>query len=149
MDEVVYVGFGEELSVELATKFVNDDACGAISIFVGVTRRDQLESGTVKGLEFEAHVPLATGVMNQIISEYMRQEPQVRKVYMYHRLGYVGVGETNVVLAVSSAHRQVSMRAMEAIMESLKAKLPVWKKEVFENGQYVWKTNRECTLASN
>ena len=143
------MGFGEELSVELATKFVSDDACGAISIFVGVTRRDQLESGTVKGLEFEAHVPLAMVVMKEIISEYMRQEPQVRKVYMYHRLGYVCVGETNVVLAVSSAHRQVSMRAIEEIMESLKAKLPVWKKEVFENGQYVWKTNRECTLASN
>ena len=149
MNERVRVRFGEQVSVEEATKFVSDDSCGAISVFVGVTRKDTLEDGVVKGLEFEAHVPLGTAVMTEIISDYLEEEPGVKKVYMCHRLGYVGVGDTNVVLAVSSAHRQVSMRAVEAIMHALKAKLPVWKKEVFENGQYVWKANQECTLASN
>ena len=149
MNERVRVRFGEQVSVEEATKFVSDDSCGAISVFVGVTRKDTLEDGVVKGLEFEAHVPLATAVMTEIISYYLDEEPSVKKVFMCHRLGYVGVGDTNVVLAVSSAHRQVSMRAVEAIMHTLKAKLPVWKKEVFENGQYVWKANQECTLASN
>ena len=150
MEERICVWFDEKnLSVDDATRFVCDDLCGAISIFIGVTRKDETETGVVKGLEFEAHVGLATAVMKDIVMEYMRQEPLVKKVYMCHRLGYVGVGETNVILAVSSGHRQVSMRAVEDIMHSLKEKLPVWKKEVFENGQFVWKANKECTLASN
>jgi molybdopterin synthase catalytic subunit len=148
-DGVVCIQFGQSVSLEEATRFVTDDACGAISIFVGVTRRDDVDMGIVQGLEFEAHVPLASTVMRDIIDEYFREEPRLKKVYMSHRLGYVAVGDTNVILAVSSAHRDVSMGAVEDIMNALKSKLPVWKKEVFQSGRYVWKANKECSLASN
>jgi molybdopterin synthase catalytic subunit len=145
----ICIKFGESVSMDEATKFVSADACGAISIFVGVTRRDEAEKGTVVGLEFEAHVPLGTAVMKDIVEEYIAREPRVMKVYMSHRIGYVAVGDTNVILAVSSGHRDVSMRAIEDLMNSLKAQLPVWKKEVFDSGEYVWKTNKESSLASN
>lgn len=150
MDEGgVCIKFGESVSLEEATRFVTDNACGAISIFVGVTRRDEVEMGIVEGLGFEAHVPLASAVMRNIIDEYLRKEPRLKKVYMSHRLGYVAVGDTNVILAVSSAHRDVSMRAVEDIMNALKSKLPIWKKEMFQSGRYEWKANKECSLASN
>ena len=137
------------LSVDEATRFVNDESCGAVSVFIGVTRKDNVDNGIVTGLEFEAHIPLAIAIMNEIAREYMDKEPQVRRVFISHRLGFVRVGETNVILAVSSGHRDVSMRATQELMDTLKAKVPVWKKEVLDNGKYVWKANKEWILASN
>ena len=73
MNECVLVQFSDHpLSVEEATRFVSDDSCGAISVFVGVTRKDRSDQGIVAGLEFETHVPLATAVMNDILDEYMQ-----------------------------------------------------------------------------
>jgi molybdopterin synthase catalytic subunit len=131
-------------------EFVSDPECGAVSIFTGITRRDIVEGkGTVVGLEFEAHQVLAISVMEDIVSVYRKNHPDVRNVYICHRLGFVPVGETNVVIAVSSPHRVVALRAVEDLMNELKTHFPVWKKEIFDTGEYIWKDNNNVYHSQN
>ncbi len=64
-------------------------------------------------------------------------------VYIEHRIGSVDVSESNIVIAVSSGHRKCAFRACEAIMDTIKARLPIWKKEVFDDGSTRWLVNAE------
>ncbi len=127
-----------------AETFVLDDQCGAVATFVGVTRRDKVpDRGEVMALEFEAHVSLAEAVLFQIVEEHRLSNPDLRHVFIHHRMGTVAVGEGNVVIAVSSPHRTSAFRALEAIMSGLKAKAPIWKKELFTDKSYRWQENAE------
>jgi len=127
-----------------ALKFVTSPECGAVSMFTGITRNDFVkDKGTVVGLEFEAHAPLAIAVMTEIVEQYRLINTEVRHVYIVHRLGYVPVGDFNVVVAVSSPHRAVALKAVDDLMNELKAHFPVWKKEVYDQGEYTWKENSE------
>ena len=132
-----------EVGVQQAMEFVTDEKCGAAATFVGVTRSDVVENKRVTALEFEAHVKLAESVMHQIIDEYRAKKPNLVHVFVHHRLGVVPAGEGNVVIAVSSGHRRAAFQALENIMDQLKAKLPVWKKEIYDDGSYRWLENAE------
>ena len=126
-----------------AERFVTDERSGAVATFVGVTRKDVVGGKTVVALEFEAHVPLAESVLNQIVEKHRSENPDLRHVFIHHRLGRVPVGEGNVVIAVSSPHRKSAFTGVQAIMDELKALLPVWKKEIFDDQTYRWQENAE------
>lgn len=83
---------------------------------------------------------MAEKVIQSLITD-ARSKWQLTKVAVYHRLGTVPVGETSVIIAVSSEHRQ-SLQAVEWLIDELKKKAPIWKKEVYEDGS-VWKENRD------
>ena len=138
----------EPLDLLEGISFVNDAECGAVSSFVGVTRADRVGDKVVVGLEFETHEPLLLAALEQMVDGYRQNVPEVKHVYVKHRIGCVPVGEANVVIVVSAGHRKVSMKAVEDLMDELKATLPVWKKEVFEGGEYVWKENVEFKLGT-
>jgi molybdopterin synthase catalytic subunit len=122
---------------------VSDEECGAVASFVGVTRRDSVNGKIVSGLEFEAHVQLAESVLMDIVTSYRSQDSSLRHVFIHHRLGVVPVGEGNVVIAVSSGHRKTAFKAVQELMDQLKAQLPVWKKEWFTDNSYRWCQNIE------
>ena len=127
-----------------AHQFVADENCGAVASFLGVTRRDILDrTRQVVALEFEAHVQLAEAVLNQIITRHRDENPELAHVFIHHRIGTVPVGDANVVIAVSSPHRKSAFRAVQALMDELKARLPVWKKERFSDDSYRWQENVE------
>ena len=73
----------------------------------------------------------------------MRQRWDVCKVAIAHRTGVVPVGESSVVIAVSSAHRREALEATQFGIDELKASVPIWKKEVYEDGS-TWKANKEA-----
>lgn len=92
-------------------------------------------------LDYEAYVPMAIKVLEQVVQE-ARQKWELKHVAIYHRTGTVPVGQVSVIVAVSSAHRKEAMHATEYLIDHLKARCPIWKKEVYNDGS-VWKGSCE------
>lgn len=85
---------------------------------------------------------MASKFLGELITE-ARGRWSLRHVAVYHRTGTVPVGMASVVVAVSSVHRREAMRATEYLIDELKRRCPIWKKEVYEDGS-MWKQNSEC-----
>lgn len=93
-------------------------------------------------LEYEAYVPMAEQELLKICAE-ARRRWRLTKVALVHRIGLVPIGEASVVVAVSSVHRKDSLEAVHFCIDTLKETVPIWKKEVYEDGGEVWKSNVE------
>ncbi|XP_047033471.1 molybdopterin synthase catalytic subunit-like isoform X1 [Helicoverpa zea] len=135
----------DKLSVDEIAELVTDDKCGAVSLFIGTTR-DNFEGKKVVRLEYEAYEPMALKALKSICEEVRDKWPAVHSIAIYHRLGIVPCRESSVVIAVSSPHRRDSLDAVSHCIETLKASVPIWKKEVYEGDAPVWKENIECTV---
>jgi molybdopterin synthase catalytic subunit len=112
---------------------VVDERAGAIATFLG-TVRVQSRGRDVIALEYEAYEEMAEDVMAEIASE-LEGRYDLCKVAISHRLGRVEVGETSVAIAVSAPHRQDALAACADAIEALKARVPLWKKELYEGGE--------------
>eukprot|EP00013_Stygamoeba_regulata_P016977 CAMPEP_0177671884 /NCGR_PEP_ID=MMETSP0447-20121125/24994_1 /TAXON_ID=0 /ORGANISM="Stygamoeba regulata, Strain BSH-02190019" /LENGTH=206 /DNA_ID=CAMNT_0019179411 /DNA_START=669 /DNA_END=1289 /DNA_ORIENTATION=+ len=117
-------------------------SCGAVSCFIGTTR-DSFHGKKVLRLEYEAYEPMALKEMRNLALLMREKWPQIGRVAIAHRVGIVPVGESSVVIAVSSVHRKDSLEAVQWCIDELKATVPVWKKEIYEDGS-AWKANAEC-----
>ena len=105
---------------------------GAINTFIG-TVRNQTSGKKVLRLEYEAYEPMAISEIMKIVN----QANDTWKLLGYavsHRVGVLNTGEIAVVVAVSTAHRKASFEACQFIIDSLKQTVPIWKREVFEDG---------------
>lgn len=105
---------------------------GAQIAFVGTTREWTGDKRTVR-LEYEAYEPMAISAMRQIGSEIGERWPGTWTAIV-HRIGEVAIGEASVVIAVSSAHRANAYEASRYAIERLKQIVPIWKKEIYEDG---------------
>jgi molybdopterin synthase catalytic subunit len=117
---------------------VAEPGSGAIATFSG-TVRDSFEGRRVLHLEYEAYEGMALKVLREI-GAALHERFEVSRVAIVHRTGRLEVGETSVAIAVSAAHRAAALAACALAIERLKAELPVWKKEFFEDGA-VWREN--------
>lgn len=106
---------------------------GGINIFLG-TVRDETKGKKVIRLEFEAYEKMALSEMKKIADQMMERWP-LHRVLIHHRTGVLKVGEIPVIIAVSSAHREAAFQACRFAIDTLKQTVPIWKKEVFENGE--------------
>jgi molybdopterin synthase catalytic subunit len=107
-------------------------ADGAVCLFVGVVR-DENQGRPVLHLEYEAYQEMALPLMEEIAAETARRFP-VTDVRLVHRLGRLEVGEASVAVAVCSPHRAEAFAACRFAIDSLKAKVPIWKKEFYADG---------------
>ncbi|OVA03910.1 Molybdopterin biosynthesis MoaE [Macleaya cordata] len=132
----------ENIHVDLAKyiNFVRTPQSGAIATFSGTTR-DTFEGKTVLELRYEAYVPMAERQIKSICSS-ARISWNLDTIAVAHRLGPVPVGETSVFIAISSVHRADALDACKYVIDEIKASVPIWKKEVYTNGE-VWKENSE------
>ena len=130
------------LSLDDATKAVASPKAGATSLFVGTTR-NHFEGKPVVRLEYEAYVPMAVKEIRKVI-EAARDRWDLIRVAVYHRTGVVPVGESSIIIAASSAHRKEAMNAVQFLIDTIKASVPIWKKEIYEDGTK-WKANKEAT----
>ncbi|ANA78941.1 molybdopterin converting factor [Paenibacillus glucanolyticus] len=126
----------DKLSVEEAVAKVHDANHGATLSFIGTTREMTGEMRTVT-LEYEAYIPMALKEMQQICADILSQWPGTQCA-ISHRIGTVGIGETSVVIAVSSPHRASCYDASRYAIEQLKRSVPIWKKEIWDDGSE-WK----------
>jgi molybdopterin synthase catalytic subunit len=112
------------------------DRVGAVSLFVGITRRF---TGNIETLclEYEAYESMATMKMLELTTR-VAQQWQIERVAFVHRLGRVAIGETSMVVAVGSAHRDNAIDACHWIVERVKAEVPIWKKEHYAEGDPKW-----------
>lgn len=106
---------------------------GGIDIFVG-TVRNRSQGRRVRALEYAAYVPMAERLMAQIEREMMTRWP-LHSVVLIHRIGFLELGEVAVVTAVASAHRNEAFEACRYAIDRIKADVPIWKKEHYEEGQ--------------
>lgn len=111
---------------------------GAIVVFLGVTRNN-FDGKTVTRLEYEAYAPMAEAEMARIGAEVQERWLGAR-VAMMHRTGLVEIGEASVIIAVSTPHRGPAYEASRFAIDTLKQRVPVWKKEFYADGS-AWKEN--------
>lgn len=119
------------INLEEALVAVRDSSCGAIAIFEG-TIRSSNDGKAVVGLEYEAFEPFLHAEVDRIMSE-IRQRWQIHQIALIQRTGKLDVGETGIVIAISSAHRREALAACGYMIEEFKKRAPVWKKEYYGN----------------
>lgn len=124
---------GSSIDTEALLVFVGDPAAGGATLFVGTTRNEN-EGRVVERLEYEAYEAMAVEEMHRIGDAIARRWGIVA-VSMVHRVGVVPVGQVSVAVAVSAAHREEAFAACRFGIDTLKATVPIWKKEYFEGGE--------------
>ncbi|MEO8539472.1 MAG: molybdenum cofactor biosynthesis protein MoaE [bacterium] len=116
-----------------ATKAVESPAAGAINLFLGVVRDNNL-GRAVQYLEYEAYPAMAEKVMRQL-SEEAKSKFGLEDVAVLHRTGRLEIGEASLLVAVSCGHRAESFEASHWLVNEIKKRVPVWKKEVWDDGE--------------
>lgn len=119
---------------------VSHAGAGAVATFLGVVR-DVNEGEGVAGIDYEAYAPMADRELGAILAEAESRWPDVRAAAT-HRTGYLGVGEPSVAVAVSSPHRGPAFDACRYVVEELKRRVPVWKREHYVDGRRAWVDGR-------
>lgn len=128
-------------SVQECNDFVTDPSCGAISTFVGTTR-DNFDGKTVTKLSYEGYVPMAEKELRKLCDDATAKY-KVHKIAAVHILGDCPVGKPSVILAASSPHRREAIHCVEYLIDELKARIPIWKREVYVGDDSAWKENVE------
>ncbi len=131
------------LNVNAITAKVSVPQAGAISTFIGVTR-NYTEDKKVEYLFYEAYYSMSLELMEQIANE-AKQQFDIEKVAISHRIGKVAIEEASVVIAVSAGHRKAAINACHFAIDRLKEIVPIWKKEFMVNGEQEWIANRESS----
>jgi molybdopterin synthase catalytic subunit len=128
---------GEPLDLAFHVEQASHDAAGAVATFVGQVRdHDPSVTGRVVALEYSAH-PDAADVL-RALAEKAAAEAEVLGLAVSHRVGRLAVGEAAVVAAVATAHRAEAFDVCRALVEAVKAELPVWKREILADGTHHW-----------
>jgi MoaE-MoaD fusion protein len=123
----------EPLSLDAVVSEVRSDSAGAIATFVGTTRQ-QSRGRSVLHLDYEAYEEMAEQVMAEIAAE-LKDRHALCEIAIHHRTGRVDIGEASVVIAVSAPHRQDALAACKEAIDTLKERVPLWKKEFYEGGE--------------
>ncbi|WP_420577240.1 molybdenum cofactor biosynthesis protein MoaE [Ekhidna sp.] len=114
---------------------------GAHSIFLGQVRADEIEGKVVKGIDYSAYEDMAEKAFHEI-RESAFEKYDMTCCHIYHSLGMVKTGELCLFVFTSSAHRKVAIEACEYLVEEIKANVPIFGKEVFEDDSHKWKVNQ-------
>ncbi len=125
----------EPLQPQACIDFVGGDTTGGTAVFIG-TVRDNTQGRKVIRLEFEAYRPMAISEMEKIAAQIKERWPAER-IAIHHRTGNLSIGDIAVIIAVATPHRKAAFDACRYAIDTLKETVPIWKKEVFEDGE-VW-----------
>jgi molybdopterin synthase catalytic subunit len=123
----------DRLSLQAVVDEARSEEAGAIATFVGTTRIHS-RGRTVERLEYEAYAGMAEKVMAEI-AEGLKGRYDVCEIAIHHRIGTVEIGDASVVIAVSAPHRQDALAACKEAIDTLKQRVPLWKKEIYEGGE--------------
>ncbi|MFN0071223.1 MAG: molybdenum cofactor biosynthesis protein MoaE [Chloroflexota bacterium] len=121
------------IDVTMLAETVRSDECGAVCTFLGVARLYS-RGREVVHLEYEAYPEMAEKKMAEIARE-IQERWGTDRVAMVHRTGVLKIGEASVGIAVASPHRRESFEACQYAIDRLKTIVPIWKKEVWSNGE--------------
>lgn len=125
----------EVLDPKICSDFVTHPSAGGIALFIG-TVRNSTQNKKVLRLEFEAFESMAIKEMQKIAHQVL-EKWDAQRIAIHHRVGVLGIEDIAVVIAVSTPHRKAAFEACEYAVDTLKQTVPIWKKEIFEDGE-VW-----------
>ncbi|GAB3571136.1 molybdenum cofactor biosynthesis protein MoaE [Spirosoma luteolum] len=125
----------EPIDVASALTHLQTGQAGALDFFLGVVR-DNTQTRAVDHLEYEAYDRMAISEMQKIADEACTRWP-VLKYTIIHRKGTLAIGDIAVLIGVATAHRADSFDACRYIIDTIKQTVPIWKKEIFTDGE-VW-----------
>ena len=125
----------EPLDVAAHERAVTRSGAGAQVVFCGVVRNVD-DGRTVVELEYEAH-PSAADVLRELADQYA-SEPEIEALAVSHRIGRLNVGDVALVAAVSTAHRREAFDICARLVDEIKHRLPIWKRQVFADGSDEW-----------
>ena len=113
--------------------------CGGLSIFLGQVRADEVKGKKVKAIEYSAFVELVNVEAEKIMKEIFSEFAGVNSIDIIHSTGIVRAGGISLLILVAAGHRHQALQACSKTVELIKEKLPVWKKEIFEDDSHLWK----------
>ncbi len=112
---------------------------GGNTFFLGRVRADNVEGRLVRAIEYTSYGSLADSEADSIICSILEEFDDVRSVVIIHSAGTVKAGEISLLVAVSAGHRKQALEACSRTVELVKQKLPVWKKEIYDDDSHTWK----------
>ncbi|WP_367132892.1 molybdenum cofactor biosynthesis protein MoaE [Saccharothrix sp. HUAS TT1] len=137
MTEVLRATVSDQpLSVDEHAKLVEHAAAGAVVTFAGVVR-DHDHGRSVRELEYVGH-PTAAQVVAEVVAEVVGRFDGVRAVAVSHRVGPLAIGDVALACAVSAEHRGEAFAVCSELVDEVKRRLPVWKRQVFTDGADEW-----------
>lgn len=126
---------------QMFEKTGDNKLAGGHSVFIGQVRADNIEGKTVKAIEYSAYGSMVKAEGDKIIAEIFSDFSDVQSVDIIHSTGIVPAGEKSLFILVSAGHRQQAVQACARTVELIKERLPVWKKEVYEDDSHSWRQN--------
>ncbi len=138
MTDVEYVT-QEPIEVARLIAAVSDEERGGVLVFLGTVRRGP-DDGPVRAIEYSAYEQMAEAEFARILEEASGRWPEARFAAQ-HRVGLVPVGEPSIAIAAAAPHRAEAFAACRFVIEEAKQRLPVWKKELFDDGSAHWREN--------
>lgn len=130
-----------EYIAQSIAKHQSKSSIGAHNIFLGQVRADVVDGKTVKAIEYTAYEEMANRRVQEI-REAAFDKFDLTCMHIYHSLGTVSAGEICLFVFVSSPRRKAVFKALEFVVEEIKAKVPVFGKEIFEDSTHQWKVNK-------
>jgi molybdopterin synthase catalytic subunit len=121
------------ISVESLLAEVQSPDRGGTCVFLGTVRRD----GDVTGIDYSAYDEMALAEITRILDEARERWPEAR-VALQHRLGLIPAGEASIAIAAAAPHRDEAFAACRYVIEAVKKRLPIWKKELHVDGSATW-----------
>lgn len=138
-----------KLCIDEALGFVDDAGNGCASLFVGRVRNNNL-GREVLAVSYDAFDSLCLKVLDDIANEAIDQFDQRLKIFISHYKGKLQIGGISVIIAVGSPHRDAAFHASRYIIEELKKRAPIWKKEHYKDGEDDWllghELEKQCQL---
>lgn len=125
----------QDLDLNRHLEAVSGPEFGAVATFIGQIRdHDSAATGEVVALEYSSH-PEAGEILRRIVTE---SEAEGTRIAASHRVGLVEVGQPALIACVASAHRETAFQVSQAVVERIKAELPIWKRQVVADGSHNW-----------
>jgi len=113
-----------------------DASCGAVATFFGVVRNHH-EGRSVEKLYYECYAEMANQEIQRIVQQ-VRYSEDVEDIQIMHRVGWLEIGEIAIAVKAASAHRREAFAACRRVVDEVKAKVPIWKKEFYTDGTSQW-----------
>ena len=126
----------DEIDYTALTESVRSDQAGAVVLFLG-TVREMTNGRQTTALDYDAYPEMAESTMQELIDEVCEKWP-IEQVGIIHRLGHLQLGDICVAVALSSPHRQQAFESGRFLIDELKVRVPIWKKENWADGTTEW-----------
>jgi molybdopterin synthase catalytic subunit len=131
----------QDIISSLIARMSESTGSGAHSIFLGQVRADETEGKIVKAIEYQAYENMVKTEGDKIKNAILNEYNDVRSIDIVHSTGLVAAGEISLFILVSAGHRKQAIEACSKTVELIKDRLPVWKKELYDDASHVWQQN--------